>query len=316
MNRLIFIPQYPAKMRYQEWFIKEFEKEFKNHFDVVITLGGQPKDLNQTKYGNIFSPIEKSIKYELQQIEEYMNLDLQNGDTLFLNDLSFPGFFANALHHKKPSKCFAYCHATSLNNYDYFQLVKLSKWKVECGQAKIFDKVFVATEYHKEKLGWKNIEVVALPEPPFKFRQIKEMYNPNKSVDIFSASRPTPQKVNEKLEKIIEALFGKIERYTFDEWRDYYVHLTQSKILLITTNEETFGYQAMDAVLAGCTPIAPNKFSYPELLPREYLYNDSDELIETIEKVLNGELQPPKELLCQDLVDNFYKNIIGIMKGE
>jgi hypothetical protein len=315
MNRIIYVPQFPSSMRYQNWHITEFEKEFKKYFDTVIILGRKPKGIEKTEYGEIFSPINASIEYELQQIEEYLKLDVKIDDVLFLSDLSFPGFFANVLHHGKPKKCFAYVHATSKNRFDYFLPFRSSKWQVECGQAELFDKIFVGSEYHKKKLGWDNTEVVALPEPPFEFRQIKEMCNSNKIVDIFSASRPTPQKVNKEIEAIIEEKFSIIQRHTFDYWRDYYMYLAQSKVLISTSSEETFGYQIMDAILAGCIPIAPNDFSYPELLDREYLYDDVDELLDTLTIALNGGLPVPEKLLCQDLVDNFYKNICEIMKG-
>ena len=84
---------------------------------------------------------------------------------------------------------------------------------------------------------------------------------------------------------------------------------------MISSNEETFGYQVVDAILHGCIPIAKNDFSYPELLPREYLYDDLNELMDTLMLGLNEHLPVP-ELLCQGLVDNFYENIVGIMKGE
>ena len=315
-KRIIYIPQYPAPMRYPEWHISEFKKEFKKHFDEVIILGDTTKTLTKDehlKYGNIFSPIELSIQYELNQMQEYIELGIKNDDVLYLADLSFPGFFSNILHHKKPHKCYAYCHATSINNYDYFQPVRKSKWKVECGQSKLFDKIFIGSEYHKNKLGWNNVEVVALPEPPFKF---DIYYNKNhfKTIDITSVSRPTKQKVNLKLEKLVEKNYGKIVREKFSNWYSYYLHLMNSKVLIITTREETFGYQAMDAILMGCIPIAPNKFSYPELLPREYLYDNEDELLNIIEKALTEKLEVPK-LLCQEKVDGFYKNICEIMKG-
>ena len=313
MSRLIYVPQFPTPMRYPEWHINEFEYEFKKHFDEVIVLGKNKLENVNVEYGRIFSPIELSIEYELNQIKEYMELELCDDDILYLADISFPGLFANILHHKKPKKCYSYCHATSKNNYDYFQPVRKSKWKVECGQSNLFDKIFVGSEYHKKKLGWDNTEVVYLPQPPFKFNFIQMFYK-NKIRDICSASRPTIQKVNKKLEKKIEKIFGKINRAIFDDWYSYYSYLAQTKTLLISTREETFGLQAMDAILCGCIPIAPNKFSYPELLPREYLYDNEEELIYNIKCVNDGKLEVP-ELLCQSKVDNFYENIIGIMKG-
>ena len=36
MSRLIYVPQYPAPMRYQEWWISEFTKEFKKEYGWVF----------------------------------------------------------------------------------------------------------------------------------------------------------------------------------------------------------------------------------------------------------------------------------------
>jgi hypothetical protein len=41
--RLIFVPQFPTKLRYQNWWITEFPHQFKNYFDEVITLGAIAK---------------------------------------------------------------------------------------------------------------------------------------------------------------------------------------------------------------------------------------------------------------------------------
>ena len=99
-----------------------------------------------------------------------------------------------------------------------------------------------------------------------------------------------------------------------DSWEDYYRVLAYSKILLITAQEETFGYQVIDAVLNGCIPIAPNKFSYPELIPRNYLYDSPEELLDIIEAVLGGMRGVPV-ILCTQEIERFYHNIIQIMKG-
>jgi hypothetical protein len=319
--RLIFVPQFPVELRYQNWWITEFPHQFKNYFDEVITLGSMISydfEKKQERDNAMFSPIDQSILFECEQVKEYLSLTKKEDDVLFLADLSFPGLFTNVLFHYPVKRMYAFCHATSMNTLDYFEKCRKSKYLVEAGHADLFKKVFVGSKYHEKKLQhtghFKNTEVVYLPPPPFTF--FDSFKNVHKSLSIVSASRPTPQKVNSSLEKEVETKFGKIIRKNdYQAFIQYYSFLSTAKILLSTANEETFGYQIVDAIMSNCIPIAPNRFSYPELLPKQYLYNDEIELFEIIENALNGNLEVPK-LLCQNGVDNFYENICGIMKGE
>jgi hypothetical protein len=84
---------------------------------------------------------------------------------------------------------------------------------------------------------------------------------------------------------------------------------------LITAREETFGYQVVDAILSGCIPVAPNAFSYPELLPPHLLYNNLTDLFDILDEIRNMNYGVP-ELLCKPRMKNFYDNIIQIMRKE
>jgi hypothetical protein len=315
MSRLIFVPQYPTSMRYQEWWLPEFQLEFRKHFDEVLTIGTLTKDIVRGER-EMFSPVDSSIRFELEQIKQYMSLPIRDSDILFLADISFPGFFTNALYHKKPKKCFAFCHATSLNRYDYFEDVRYSKFPVETAHASLFNKVFVGSKYHHIKLNWPNTVVTRVPKPPFEF--FDEVKKNEKIYNFVSVSRPTKQKVDLELEeKVMRNLGAQIRRQDFTTWFEYYEFLSQCRCMIVSAAEETFGYQVMDAIMCGCIPICPNKFSYPELLPREYLYNDEKELTDFLElKILCSDKTEVPKLLCQDEVDNFYDNICSVMKGE
>lgn len=309
MSRLISVPQYPTPMRYQQWWIADIPNNLDENFDDIIILGDEylMRERKMKNNESMFSPIDEAIIFEEQQIYQYLNLDLREDDILLLNDISFPGLFSNILYHKKPKKCFAICHATSKNAHDYFAPVRKSKWKTECAHSELFDKIFVGTEYHKNKLGWDNVVVTSLPEMPFSVAWGNEKIN-----DVINVSRPTKQKVNKKMEKIIENKYGEILRETFYTWEEYFKFLNSSKCLFISASEETFGYQVVDAINNGCIPVAPNKFSYPELLSKEYLYDTEDEAIEIVGKVLNGDLDIP-DLLNRDMMDNFYEKITEVM---
>jgi len=301
--KLIFVPQYPSRMRYQEWWFTEFEKEFSKYFK-VITLGkGFLRNESKDTYSNTFSPIDESIKFELHQIKEYLNLNIQRDDILFLSDLSFPGIFPQVLYHKKPNRCFCFCHATSKNKYDYFLSNRKSKFQNETSIHKLFNKIFVATNYHKSKLkNWKNVIVTGLPKPKF------TSFNLDKQYDIISVSRNCIQKRNKRTEKFVEKTFGKIlSPENIHSWIDYYKFISKAKILLITSKEETFGYQILDALLNNCIPLAPNKLCFPELLPTEFLYNN----LKDLEIKLRTYIKKPKKinLINQQLIDNFFENI-------
>jgi len=314
MGRLIFVPQYPAWLRYQQWWIHEIPDNLTPFFGYTITLGETLVKSKRTEQSRVsmFSPVEVATWFEQQQIVEFMTMEIREDDVLFLADISFPGFFSNVLYHKPVENAFAFCHATSKNKYDYFQPVRRSKWLVETAHSKLFKKVFVASEYHKKKLKWKNTEVVGLPVPPYRDAQL--FFEP-KSFDIISVARPSIQKVNRKVEKKVEENFGKIVRLpemNLVRFEDYYKLIAQSKVMLITSKEEAFGYQVVDATIGNCVPIAPNAFSYPELLPRDYLYNNYYELKEKLTLALNGKLKVPK-LLNGSLMRDFYENIARSM---
>lgn len=308
MSRLFFVPQLPIKMRYQEWWYNGIPNALKEYFDEVIILG-EFKALPKTKdKGGNFSNTEEAIIFEMFQIDEFLNSDIGDDDYLLHGDLSFPGIFHNVLHHKQVRNAFAVCHATSKNAYDYFTPIRSSKWLVESGCAKMYKKVFVASEYHKDKLGWDNVvNLGALPNPPFKGQNSKNEYH------LVSVSRPSIQKRTKAIENVVEKRYGKIiTAPPFSKWYDYYNFLGKSECMLITSKEECYGYQVIDAVINNCIPVAPRNFSYPELLPDEYLYSNMDELFEILRwtdgKGIKG-LKTP-ELLNQSKIDNFYQNLV------
>jgi hypothetical protein len=320
MKRLIFVPQYPSKMRYQEWWFHIFPIKFRKYFDQVIVLGKdyleEQDDIgrNNISYDRqMFSPIEQAIYFETIQINEYMDMRLQPDDTLFLADLSFPGFFSNVLYHKRCEKMFAFCHATSLNKHDYFSEVKSSKFKTETAHANLFEIVFFGSRYSWNKTKWDNGIITALPEPPDEL--IYYTNERKRDIDILSVCRPSIQKVNLNVERFVEKTLGiKIHRQTVNSWKDYSSLLSRSKILLITTKEDTFNYTILDAVRCGCIPLVPNKLCFPEILPPYWRYDNKEELTAKIFNMLNDDHFIIPEILCQNKIDSFFDTICEVMK--
>jgi len=309
MSRIIFVPQYTSPLRYQFWWLKSFKDFFKECYDEVIVLGEKYLEdiqIQQVAYGQIFSPIDLSIKFELEQIKEYQDLQLQDDDSLFMSDLSFPGFFANILYHKKPKKCYAYCHATSKNYMDYFHKERSSKFMVETGHSKLFDFIFVGSEYHQNKLKWNNTIVSGLPAPPDSYISQR---NVKRDKSIISVNRVTPQKVSVKFEKRLEKMTGyKIERFQCKTWDEYSELLSSAKILFISSKEDTFNYTIVDAIKCGCVPVAPSRLCFPEILPHEYLYTDEYNAFSIINNILSKKnLRVPK--IQTSNVEHFFHNL-------
>ena len=307
------MPQYPTPNRYQEWWFWKFPEEFRKAGHEVVVLGEKYIEKIAPSRGKSadFSPINLAIKFETEQINEYCDMTLYPIDVLFLADLSFPGLFSNILYHYRPRKMYAFCHATSANKFDYFEDISFSKFYVESSHATLFDKIFVGSEYHARKLLWSNVVVTSLPDPT----HLKQFKNETKINQIISASRPGKQKVDSKLEEEVETIFGPIIRKDTRSAKEYYKFLGQSEVLLITSHEDTFGYQIVDAINNNCIPIARNDLSYPELLAREYLYDSKEELFDLLDRALWGSLPIPK-LKCKKQMNDFYKTIIEEMNKE
>lgn len=331
-TRLILVPQLPVKMRYQEWWVREFTENLAPHFDEIKVLGctsktGYPM---AAKAGG-FSVAEYAIQNELDQIHKYMRLGREWGSATLLHlDLSYPGIFHSVLAHKKPKRSVVFCHATSLNKLDTFEPIRSAKWDMEKGAAGLYDKVLVATQYHKNKLDDRGFDgcrmfnvrtMGALPYPPKSLRVHDNLPSSIRPIHFASVARPTPQKVDPRVEEQLYKMNNTVTRLATNVWEDYYEFLGESQFLIVTSKEETYGYQIVDAVLQGCIPIAPNAYSYPELLPSRLLYNQKrrpeEQALEIIHIAEEEQRNPqPVTLLCEQAAQNFWTNLVKELKDD
>ena len=81
---------------------------------------------------------------------------------------------------------------------------------------------------------------------------------------------------------------GYIENYS-----DYLHMLKEGNIVVSTANQENYGIAVLEAVLAGCMPLLPNRLSYPELIPSEFhsecLFIDENDLEKKLKRALKGD---------------------------
>lgn len=324
MGRLILVPQLPIRMRYQEWLPSVLTEGLRAYFDEIIVLGKSFVDnsLFYSSTNDIFSNIERAFHYEQQQMKEYLDIEIKKDDVLFLCDLSFPGLFSSVLMIKPIPKSYALCHATAANRYDFWANIRGIKYGVEKNQAKLFDKVFVGSYYHYQKLKWPNIAIVGMPHPPIQKligekNKLPKIDFTERKTFLRSVARPHPQKVRKLFEKEIEEKLSTIiKRDQFSNWYAYFSALSDTQFVIITAREETYGYQAIDAMLCGAVPLAPASLSYPELIPHGSLYEPSsaDYVVQMIKRLLfqvprnSYQLKIPEDRFLPSLISEMRLN--------
>ena len=71
---------------------------------------------------------------------------------------------------------------------------------------------------------------------------------------------------------------------------DYINLLKQGSIAVSTAIQENFGMSVIEAVLAGCVPLLPDRLSYPEILPQAFhdafLYRNKYDFIEKLARII------------------------------
>jgi glycosyltransferase involved in cell wall biosynthesis len=74
-----------------------------------------------------------------------------------------------------------------------------------------------------------------------------------------------------------EKLAHRIDQFGYVRSRKEYIkQLCRSDIVVSTATHEFYGISVIEAVRAGCMPLLPNRLSYPELFPAEYLYEEGE----------------------------------------
>jgi glycosyltransferase involved in cell wall biosynthesis len=82
------------------------------------------------------------------------------------------------------------------------------------------------------------------------------------------------------------------------ERESYTALLQQADIVVSTAHHEFFGIAVLEAVRAGCVPLLPERLSYPELFPAEYLYQPG-QLFPRLHELV----QRPSRLSAQQALD-------------
>lgn len=91
---------------------------------------------------------------------------------------------------------------------------------------------------------------------------------------------------------------------------DYFKWLASSDIVISTAVQENFGISVVEAVYCGCTPLLPDRLSYPELVPEKYhssvLYSSNKDFREKLTGLLRKISQEGNtDLPAAELAEHF-----------
>lgn len=173
-KRIWYIPIEPLNERYTEQWYRWFPEEFKQAGYYVTTLDGEALT-DKIKTGE-FLDVNSTLHYKAVQLQKIGKLfytgQIKEGDIFFVADLEFWGIesirYLSVLN-KIPVKIYGFLHAASYTPEDFMQPCEDFGQLFENGWIRICDKVFVATEYHKElikekrpRLTWKDVDKIVV----------------------------------------------------------------------------------------------------------------------------------------------------------
>lgn len=283
------LPQLPCRNRYTEDWIGIWRRELKN-LGVQFEVLGHDSPTKVTKY---FTDPLKALDYESGQISA---LARANPEKIFCLDVEFPGLVSPAIQVLRlinpDLKAHGYLHAGSWCDGDI--------WNKTCGRQYLdrmifdtFDKIFVATCYHKKKIEnhfgeeFVNLEVVGFP-----------FYKK----DVLSYVKPLPFEekdlilISGRMEQSNQHLVSKIKENFKDEKvvvvnansrKEYYEILNRGRVVISLKTEETFGVGQLEVGVLGGVPLSPDDFAYPEVIGDEcLLYSDEKDLMDKLAYLL------------------------------
>lgn len=208
-------------------------------------------------------------------------------------------------------------HAGTYDKFDFITHKGMGYWgkDYENSLFRIFDYVFVATEWHKRQLiHSRDVEPnkVHVTGFPIYYEQPYPMPSPlnvNKENIIVFPNRLTIDKNPQLFEFVRDntAFCPRLKEWQFvttfsDKGflskKDYWSMLFKSKIMISFADHENWGISVQEALFAGCFVILPNKLSYVELYNPIIRYNSAMDLFPILDLVLDA---------CEDATDSLHK---------
>ena len=311
---LYYIPIEPYETRYTADWIYDYEMTFEMCNVRYTTILGKTTSTKVTT-GGVLDACGTHL-YKFSQLQDIINR-IQEGkitddDIIFFADLWFPGleslFYIRNMLNLKFQICGIF-HAGTYDEADITYRNHMRDWGryLEACWFTDIDKIFVATEFHKQLLLSKSFIVEGLKDKiyvtglPFYADSLRHEYpikKSNENILVFP-HRMDVEKHPEVFDELIDWLLKKNVKFTpiktiveTKSREEYFNILAKSKVMVSFADQETFGYSTLESMALGNIVVVPNKLSYVETVPKEYRYNTKEECFNMVFNALQNYSEP------------------------
>lgn len=297
MKRIIDVPIEALPDRYSADWQRWFEREYKNLNIPFLRVNPTPLS-NEIRNGS-FLDVSGTNYYKAMQIAEICKLiytnDISDDDVFLFHDLWHFGIEALAYMRDGMNKKFKITgclHAGSYDPYDFLSKKGMGFWGEDAENSwfKIVDKIFVATEFHRQLILSKrkcDPRKIVVTHWPFYYEQ-----QPCEKENIIVFPHRLDSEKNDHLFTELEMRFRMSKTEANCSWKflrtklvcrtkqEYYNIIERAKIAISFADQETFGIAMMECLFADCLILVPNRLSYVNLYPPIFRYDSFDELYE------------------------------------
>jgi len=312
----------------EERYSKQWNEWFPNYFNRsgIEWINVYPQTLTDKITEGSFLDVCGTNYFKAGQLQILTKMIFDNlivdGDIIFFHDLWFPGIEMLQYIRQGKKVNFKICgiiHAGTYDQYDFLSKSGMEYWgkPLEESWFSFIDKIFVATNFHKELLlKTRNvlenkIVVTGLPIFPQKGYCVLPTNLKKEKIVVF------PHRLDSEKNPDLFDVVESIVRTHFPDWRfvktkevtknkdQYYNLLNRSSIAVSLADQETWGIAQQEAVFAGCYPVVPNRLSYKEMYSGYFQYNWSSGFkLEIVQNASNLILRTIEDLTRAD--DNLY----------
>lgn len=332
--KIFYIPIEPYETRYTADWVEQFETEFKNNNIQFETILGK-KTTTILKPGTVLDACGTNI-YKFSQLEillEKINKnEVTDNDVILFADLWFPGleslFYVRDLE-KLNFKIYGILHAGTWDPYDFTAQYGLGRWakNIETSWIKEVDKVFVATQSHKNQITDYISDVtdkIFVTGIPFYGNDLSNKYKHEKEDIIVFPHRIVPEKNPEMFDQLSNQ--PELQKFKFIKTlevcknrQEYFNLLAKAKYMVSFANQETFGFSTVESMALHCKVFVPNHLSYTETVPENDRYNINEDWVGQVKKLIldyEKNYKVPDYTKDLDVWRYSIRNMINLMKGK
>jgi glycosyltransferase involved in cell wall biosynthesis len=298
---LYILPIEPMDMRFsiqwEEWFKTVFRCD-EIDYRWITPDDWRDRTVEPTP-GGFFNP-SASMQFKAACIAKLLTYNIKHWDAVLALDGEYPGLEALEYVRKMSGvnfKIFSIWHAGTYDQHD--QTAKRGLTRVGARLEEVLfdicDGVFVATDFHKRLICTnrmveaERIHVTGLPVDALRLQRFSTGIDTARQGIVF-AGRLTEEKGYDIVKRLIQTVNGEwlITHETDLQKDDYYKLLGESRIIVVPSRQETFGYAAIEAISAGCMPVILAGTCCREYVPPPFICENEEAMAELI-KVLQSD---------------------------